>query len=308
MFANVVLLIFFVVIFNNYGLFAQKINFEKYRDVMPTKTNVRIASISVIPDKWEKEKNWNRIAKKVREAVIEGGAELVVTPEGALEGYVINEVNEKWKLKKDKDILDEFMNLGEPIDGPFIRKASALSKELKIYFILGFLEREIDILYNSAIIIDPKGEIIGRYRKTHFAQGYTINPEFYKSGEDYPVFNTTFGKIGIMICYDRQLPEPARILTLNGAEILIVPSYGGYSDEHGWNTILMRIRARENGVPLVFCHPFQSLLIDDDGEISEIGQSNSVAFYDVKVAKGKNKVLRNRRPETYQLISDQIIK
>ena len=276
--------------------------------MIPTKTRVRIASISVIPDKWQKERNWMRIEKKVREAAIDGGAELVITPEGALEGYVINEVNEKWKLEKEKDILDKFLNLGEPIDGPFIRKASSLSKELKIYFVLGFLEREDDSLYNSALIIDPQGEIIGRYRKTHFAQGYEINPEFYKPGRDFPVFNTIFGKIGIMICYDRQLPEPARILTLNGAEILIVPSYGGYSDENGWNTILMRARARENGIPLVFCHPFQSLLITDDGEISEIGESNSIAFYEVKVAKSSNKVVINRRPEIYQAISDQLIK
>jgi predicted amidohydrolase len=123
---NAFLFIIITIILSNYELQAQRIDFEKYNKVIPIKTRIRIASISVIPDKWEKERNWIRIEKKVREAAIDGGAELVVTPEGALEGYVINEVNDKWKLDKENDIVDKFLNLGEPIDGPFIRKASSL--------------------------------------------------------------------------------------------------------------------------------------------------------------------------------------
>ncbi len=278
---------------------AQSLRLYKYSEVTPINTTIRIASASVVSDKWKKETNWLRVEKMVTRAVIEGGSNVVITPEGALDGYVINEVNSKWKLEKDTNLVDRFFNLGEPIDGPYIQKAAALANELNIYFVFGFLEREDKSLYNSAILIDPDGDIIGRYRKTHFAQGYTINPESYKAGNEFPVFQTTFGKVGILICYDRQLPEPARILALKGADILFIPSYGGYSDENGWNTIMLRTRARENRVPLVFCHPYQSLLIDKNGDVKVFGTGGNISYYEINLAQDESKVMRNRRPEIY---------
>ena len=279
------------------GLSAQILRLDKYEGETPIKTRIRIASASVVTDKWEKETNWSRVEKMVTRAAIEGGANLVITPEGALDGYVINEVNSK--SEKDNNIIDRFFNLGEPIDGPYIQKATTLADELNIYFIFGFLEREEKYLYNTAILIDPDGDIIGRYRKTHFAQGYTINPKSYKAGDEFPVFQTTFGKVGILICYDRQLPEPARILALKGAEILFIPSYGSYTNENGWNTILLRTRARENSVPLVFCHPYQSLLIDKNGNVNVFGNSGNISYYEVTVARDNNEIMRNRRPGKY---------
>ncbi len=279
------------------GLSAQILRLDKYEGETPIKTRIRIASASVVTDKWEKETNWSRVEKMVTRAAIEGGANLVITPEGALDGYVINEVNSK--SEKDNNIIDRFFNLGEPIDGPYIQKATTLADELNIYFIFGFLEREEKYLYNTAILIDPDGDIIGRYRKTHFAQGYTINPKSYKAGDEFPVFQTTFGKVGILICYDRQLPEPARILALKGAEILFIPSYGSYTNENGWNTILLRTRARENSVPLVFCHPYQSLLIDKNGNVNVFGNGGNISYYEVTVARDNNEIMRNRRPGKY---------
>lgn len=276
---------------------AQSLHLDKYSEVTPINTTIRIASVSVITDKWKKEVNWLRIEKMVRRAALDGGADVVVTPEGALDGYVINEVNNK--SKTEKEILDRFFNLGEPIDGPYIKKAAALANELNIYFVFGFLELEDKNLYNTAILIDPDGDIIGRYRKTHFAQGYKINPESYKAGNKLPVFQTTFGKVGILICYDRQLPEPARILALKGADILFIPSYGGYSDENGWNTIMLRTRARENRIPLVFCHPYQSILIDKHGDVKVFGAGGNIWYYEINLAQDKSKVMRNRRPEIY---------
>ena len=294
---KIVLFIIISISLSNSELIAQSLCLDKYKEVTPIVTNIRIASASVITDKWEKETNWLRVEKMVTRAAIEGGANVVITPEGALDGYVINEVNSK--SEKDNNIVDRFFNLGEPIDGPYIQKASALADELNIYFVFGFLEREDKNLYNTAILIDPDGDIIGRYRKTHFAQGYTINPESYKAGDEFPVFQTSFGKVGILICYDRQLPEPARILTLKGAEILFIPSYGSYTDENGWNTIMLRTRARENRVPLVFCHPYQSLLIDKHGDVKVFGTGGNISYYEINLAQDKNNVMRNRRPDIY---------
>ena len=299
---RMVLFIMILISLNNSGLWAQSLRLDKYSGVTPTKTRIRVASASVITDKWEKDTNWMRVEKMVTRAAIEGGANVVITPEGALDGYVINEVNSK--SEKDNNIIDRFFTLGEPIDGPYIQKATTLADELNIYFVFGFLEREEKYLYNSAILIDPDGDIIGRYRKTHFAQGYTINPEAYKAGDEFPIFQTSFGKVGILICYDRQLPEPARILALKGAGILFIPSYGSYTDENGWNTIMLRTRARENRVPLVFSHPYQSLLIDKHGDVKVFGTGGNISYYEINLGPDKNNVMRNRRPDIYGELSN----
>lgn len=284
---------------------AQTVNLEKYSHQPQSIQKIRIASASVLPDKWDKQGNWSRIEKMVRQAVQDGGAGLVVTPEGALDGYVINEVNEEKDESKRTALSKKFFELGEPMDGPYIHKACRLSRELGIYLVFGFLERRDKNLFNTAILIDPEGDIIGKYSKTHFAQGYSINPDFYKAGNEYPVFDTPFGKVGILICYDRQLPEPARILALKGAQVLLIPAYGSYTGPDGWNTILLRTRAIENKIPLVFCNPFQSLLITHRGDLKEIGSSGEIVSFEIDTdpERDQNK-FRNRRPPTY----DQLLK
>jgi len=279
---------------------------DKYVSKDQEVTSIRIASASIVPEKWEKEVNWNRIKTMVRRAANEGGAKVVVTPEGILDGYVINEVN-KIKEKKEKEkIVKKFKKLAEPIDGHYIQEACKLADELDIFFVLGFLESRNEKLFNTAILIDPEGDIIGRYSKTHFAQGYEINPEVYTAGDEYPVFNTPFGKVGIIICYDRQLPEPARIMATKGAQILIVPAYGSYTDEHGWNTIMMRTRAYENRFPVIFCNPYQSLIIDRNGNIKSIGNGGEIVYYEVNTSLSNyENRLRNRRFNTYQELMEK---
>jgi predicted amidohydrolase len=166
--------------------------------------------------------------------------------------------------------------------------------------VLGFLERRGDLLFNSAVLIDPDGDLIGRYSKTHFAQGYEVNPVFYRAGDEYPVFATPFGPVGIIICYDRQPPEPARIMAVKGARLLLIPSYGSYDNWSGWNTALMRSRAYENNFPLVFCNPFQSLLITAGGEIKAMGGAGEIVYYEINTDPERyERRFRNRRPPTY---------
>jgi predicted amidohydrolase len=286
------------------AVFAQNINLTKYTNSEQTITRIRIASAAIIPDKWDKDVNWSRIEQAVREAATDGGAQVVVTPEGVLEGYVINEVNAAKTPEQREEFIQKFKNLAEPIDGPYIKKASTLCKELGVYLVLGFLEKDGENLFNTAILIDPEGDIIGKYSKTHFAQGYTINPGCYTPGNEYPVFDTPFGKIGMIICYDRQLPEPTRIIALKGAQVLFVPSYGSYTDENGWNTVMMRTRARENRLPLVFCNPYQSLLINHSGDLDAIGNAGQIVYYKVNTTPNRYKGrFRNRRPETYKFLT-----
>lgn len=291
-------IVLFILLTTN--VFGQTLRLDKYAKTGQTVTRIRVASAAVLPDKWQKETNWKRIERMVRRAVSEGGAQVVVTPEGVLEGYVINEVNAVKEPAAREEMVRRFLELGEPLDGPYIRRASELCRQLKIYLVLGFLEREGERLLNTAILIDPEGDIIGKYSKTHFAQGYSINPSCYVPGDEYPVFQTPFGKVGMLICYDRQLPEPARIIALKGAQLLFLPSYGGYSDENGWNTVMMRTRAYENRLPLVFCNPYQSLLINHHGDLVYMGQAGEIVYYEVNTSPDRyDGRFKNRRPETY---------
>ena len=296
-------------LFTSFGInfaFGQKIDLKKYEDHEQTQNRIRIASAAIIPKKWDKATNWTRIEKAVLEAAQNGDADVIITPEGVLEGYVINEVNEVKNRDDKKEIISRFIALAEPLDGEYIRKACNLADKLNIYFVLGFLEKHGNKILNSVILIDPEGDIVGHYSKTHFAQGYEINPDEYTAGDEYPVFNTPFGKIGMIICYDRQLPEPARIMALKGAQVLFVPAYGSYTEEHGWNTVMMRTRAYENKFPVVFCNPFQSLLIDEDGDIRAFGKANEIVYFNINTSPDRYEGrFKNRRPETYNKLIEK---
>ncbi len=261
---------------------------------------IRVASLSIFPAKWDKASNADKIESMVRKAAKED-VELIITPEGVLEGYVVNEVIREEDAEKKRILTESFQKLAEPRDGPYLKRFCALANELNVHLVLGFLESDGGKTYNSAGLINPEGELIGVYRKTHFAQGYVVNPPGYTAGQEYPVFDIGQAKIGMMICFDRQPPEPARSLALGGAEIIVCPSYGGRGD---WNTRLMQVRAYENSVPIVFTHPQQSLIIDRNGELLKECEEDSYAIYDLPIRSSKKRnSVTNRRPETYRSLS-----
>ena len=229
---------------------------------------LRVASLMLEPVKWDKDANARTFERAIRDAQRQG-AELVVTPEGALEGYVVNEVIRATGEKRH-ELTERFNALAEPCDGPYIRSFQDLCKELKIHLILGFLEADGDKTYNTAILIRPDGTIAGKYRKTHFAQDYSNgekkgdNPPGYLRGTSYPIFEIHGRKMGIMICYDRQKPIVARNLVANGAEFIINPAFGMVGD---CNCRFLTARAKETHVPILFVHPHQTVYSNKDGEI-----------------------------------------
>jgi predicted amidohydrolase len=177
----------FLLVLKQGSVFGQNYYPDKYEGTGQTRNSVKIASAAVIPDKWRKEINWNRIETMIRKAVFDGGAEVIVTQEGILEGYVIEEANTIKDIAEKNVVIERFKVTAEPLDGPYIKKACNLANELNIFFIFGFLESRGAKLFNTAILVDPDGDIIGRYRKTHFAEGYVIKPEAYTPGDEYPV-------------------------------------------------------------------------------------------------------------------------
>ena len=280
--------------------------FVRYTEPSASKRagSVRVASLSILPKKWDKDANSKKIERMVREAA-ERGAQLVITPEGVLEGYVVNEVNGEQDSAKKKALTRRFHELAEPIDGRYIKRFQRLSDELDIHLVLGFLEVDSDRLYNTAALLGPAGELVGKYRKTHFAQGYDVNPPGYTPGKDYPVFDTGSIKVGVMICFDRALPEPARLLALGGADLIVCPAYGGYGELNRWR---MRVRANENDVHVVFTHPQQSLIIDRTGSpLAEKTEADAIVLSDIPSTgpTRTNPRLRNRRPETFDKLNSR---
>lgn len=129
----------------------------------------------------------------------------------------------------------------EPIPGPITERFGELARQYKMYIIVGLLENDHGTLYNTAALIDRQGKIAGRYRKVFLPlddleSGVT-------PGDHYPVFDTDFGRIGIIICYDIAYPEPARAMAVQGAELVFNPNWGNYFP--------VAARAMENQVYLV---------------------------------------------------------
>ena len=116
----------------------------------------------------------------------------------------------------------------EPEDGPTVARMREVAREHGIVLIVPWYEEEQPgVYYNSACVVERDGTIVGKYRKTHIPQvGPCFWEKFYfKPGNlGYPVFDTSVGRIGLIICYDRHFPEVARELGLKGAEIVFNPS------------------------------------------------------------------------------------
>jgi len=238
-------------------------------DVPDAGTTLRIASLMYQPVKWDKEANKRGLERAIREAKRQG-AELVVTPEGALEGYVVNEVI-RASGETRRELTERFSDLAEPCDGPYLHHFRKLCKELSVWLVLGSLEADDPNTYNTAVLIRPDGSLAGKYRKTHFAQGYNSgdqkgdNPPGYRRGSAYPVFDVGGCRVGIMICFDRRVPDVAARLVKNGADFIINPAYGMMGD---CNREFISARARENGVPIIFVHPAQTVVSDGQGKIT----------------------------------------
>ncbi len=135
-----------------------------------------------------------------------------------------------------------YADCAEPVPGPSTDYFGTLAKEHNLYLVVGLLERDGPLVYNVAALIGPDGKFIGKYRKVALPRGEIeggIHP-----GSEYPIFETRFGKVGMMVCYDGFFPEVARQLAMRGAEVIAWPVWG-------CNPLLASARAVENHVYLV---------------------------------------------------------
>jgi predicted amidohydrolase len=152
-----------------------------------------------------------------------------------------------------------YADAAEPIPGPSTTRLGERARKYGMYIVAGLTERDGRFVYNTAVLIDRHGEVAGRYRKVYLPReeiegGMT-------PGGAYPVFETDFGKIGLMICWDNEYVDGARAMAFQGAEILFVPAAGGY-------LTLLKARALENHLYVVSSgYDVESAIIDPTGEV-----------------------------------------
>jgi predicted amidohydrolase len=155
-------------------------------------------------------------------------------------------------------VRGSFAGAAEPVPGPTTDRLAEVARRRKTYLAAGLVEREGTALYNTAVLIDRAGRVAGKYRKVNLpfveAEG-GLTP-----GNGYPVFQTDFGKVGMMICWDSAFADPARSLALQGAELILAPIWTG-------NQMLIRARALESRVFLITSgYGYDpSLILDPDG-------------------------------------------
>lgn len=270
----------------------------------------KIGTIQLEVDLGDKSENLDRAIKQIENAA-DKGADIVALPEMFLTGYNFEEIG------------DELVNLAEKKEGSSIEKISETARDENVIVIAPIPEiRNMpNIVYNSAIVIDNNGTVLGSYAKSHL---WAKEKKYFKPGDSLPVFDTDQGKIGVMICYDAGFPEVARTLALKGAEIIIMPSAWRIQDYSLWD-LNTRSRALENSLYLVSSnivgrrdgkpHFFgNSRIVDPEGQVMIEGEvfnddSMSARSTDVvekidfdRIAKARNKFqyLMDRRPDLYK--------
>ncbi|HTX11667.1 MAG TPA: carbon-nitrogen hydrolase family protein [Solirubrobacteraceae bacterium] len=251
------------------------------------------------------------------------GAELVAFPEVSLHGYPPDVTAAELGA-----VLERAYAIAEPVpDGPSVRAIADRARQRRVHVIYGLHEagERRGIIYNTTVLTGPDGHI-GSYRKVHVGVGERL---IWRLGHDWPVFETTFGRIGMLICWDADFPESARELTLRGADLLVVCSAWdrfahdgepGASVSEQLYELYLRARAAENGRWLIAANYTGELggrqyigasqIVSPLGEVlaSSGAAGIGLTLKSVELEEGIAAaytawegpyVIRDRRPETY---------
>jgi N-carbamoylputrescine amidase len=177
-----------------------------------------------------------------------------------------------------KDQLAAHLNRALPIEGhPTVEAMRALARELAVVLPISIYERANNALFNTVVMIDADGEILGRYRKSHIPDGPGYTEKFYFSPGDtgFQVWRTQHGVIGVGICWDQWFPEAARAMALKGADVICYPTAIGSEpldpdwDSSGHWRRVMQGHAGANLVPVIAANRVGH----------ETGEHHAITFY-----------------------------
>lgn len=270
---------------------------------------MKIAVVQMDVSILKKEANLASVLARLKEAAV-AGAKIVIFPECALTGYCYAS-------------LDEARPMAELVSGPSTEAIARLVRELGVTAIVGLLERDGAKIYNAAVAVSTGG-VIGTFRKIHLP--FLGVDRFVTPGDrPFAVMNTPHGKVGINICFDASFPEAARVLKLQGAQLLAIPTnwpVGSDSCQH-----LTNVRALENHMVVAaadrvgkergFSFAGHSQIADISGKLlAEAGDDEeSITYAETDLeAADRNRVVRvpgeyeidriaARRPEMYGRIT-----
>ncbi len=259
-------------------------------------------------DRAENKKNILKMIDKAAEA----HPQLMVLPECAYPAYYLSPLIVKHPEEFYQSTLD------------LIAKIKERAKKYKCYIALGIVENDLTkkTLYNSALLINPEGKQIGRFRKSYL---WHFDSHWFSTDDQYPVFETEFGKIGMFICADGRLPEIVRCLSLQGADILIDLTNwvtSGFEKETLTNPqveYMIPTRALENRTWIIAANKVgmeaktilycgKSAIFTPEGEVAKIASSyqEEILFYEISLEEAKEKSIDNqiniiddRKPELY---------
>lgn len=234
------------------------------------------------------EDNKLRLVEKIKK-LANCGAQLIV----------LQELHNSLYFCQTEDV-DKF-DLAEPIPGPSTELFCQLAHELSVVIVTSLFEKRAPGLYhNTAVVMDTDGSIAGIYRKMHIPDDPAYYEKFYFTPGDlgfHPI-NTSLGRLGVLVCWDQWYPEAARLMALQGAEMLIYPTAIGYEssdtdDEQerqreAWTTV-QRGHAVANGLPVI--------TVNRTGyEPDPSGQTNGITFWGSSFVAGPQGELLYRAP------------
>lgn len=276
---------------------------------MNTQGPIRVAGVQFEPKLGDVPHNRAEMLRHLHTAV-HSGARLVVFPECALSGYGF-------------DSKDEALPFSEPIDGPTVRLFADDCAWLKAHVIFGFIERDGDRIFNGCALVGPQG-LVGSYRKVHLP--FLGVDRFVTPGDrPFAVHEADGVRVGMHICYDGSFPESGRVLSLLGADLLVLPTnwptHSECAAEH-----MIATRAMENNVYAMavnrvgdesgFHFIGRSSIVDPSGKkLAEAGPTEPEILYaEIDPARARQKHLvrvagrheidrmRDRRPDFYEVI------
>ncbi|MFZ9289966.1 MAG: N-carbamoylputrescine amidase [Ilumatobacteraceae bacterium] len=252
----------------------------------------------------------------VRDAAAQG-AHIVLIPE-LFEGHYFC-----------KDQRAEELQRARPLDGhPTIAHFAKVARELQVVLPLSLFERANNAYFNTVVVVDADGAVLGKYRKSHIPDGPGYSEKFYFSPGDtgFRVWQTKFGAVGVGICWDQWFPEAARSMALLGADVILYPTAIGSEPQNPtwdssahWQRVMQGHAAanlvpvvaanrtgREVGNPTTVTFYGSSFITDVTGEkVAEAGRDDErvlVAEIDVEANRAMRAawgLFRDRRPELY---------
>lgn len=266
---------------------------------------------------WDLDKNINKAESMVKKAA-DKGANIVL----------LQELFETPYFCQKQDF--NYYSLATDINSNrAIQHFMTIAREYEVVLPISFFEKAGNTTFNSIVVIDADGTVLGTYRKTHIPDGLPYAEKFYFTPGDtgFKVWNTKYGKIGVGICWDQWFPEAARAMALLGAEILLYPTAIGnepileYDSMPQWRRC-MQGHAAANIMPVVASNRVgterdetemtfygSSFIADETGEIiQEMDRKKEdiiVAEFDLdKIAQRRRNwgVFRDRRPEMYNIL------